>query len=443
MHPTEHRATSHEHRLLAGQALVVLLLVVGYSGYYVCRSDYSVALPLITDWLGARGTSPDDARIQLGAIASLGTLAYAVGKFLGGGGADFFGGRRNFLTGMAGSILFTLVFALGGAMPIFTAAWIGNRLVQSFGWAGIVKITSRWFSYASYGTVMGIISLSYLFGDAAARKFLSLLIARGMDWRGLFTAAAGTLFLLFLVNLLLLKETPRQMGLAEPETNPANLFGASDDLSPTPAGIGSLLGPFLRSPAFWFVCLLSLGFTLLRETFNTWTPTYFHEAAGLSEADAAAKSALFPLLGGVSVLIAGFASDRLGSGGRAALILGGLLLTTAALLTLAFLAPGALRSWAVPIVALVAFLMIGPYSYLGGAVALDFGGKQGSGTASGIIDGVGYLGGVLAGESMARITVAHGWKGAFCVLAGVAALSSIAAAVFLTDQRRAQGTEPL
>ena len=32
-----------------------------------------------------------------------------------------------------------------------------------------------------------------------------------------------------------------------------------------------------RSPAFWIVCLMSLGVTLLRETFNNWTPTYLVE----------------------------------------------------------------------------------------------------------------------------------------------------------------------
>jgi len=44
-----------------------------------------------------------------------------------------------------------------------------------------------------------------------------------------------------------------------------------------------MLKAFLRSPAFWIVCGLSLGCTLLRETFNTWTPTYFTEVVGLSK----------------------------------------------------------------------------------------------------------------------------------------------------------------
>jgi sugar phosphate permease len=69
----------------------------------------------------------------------------------------------------------------------------------------------------------------------------------------------------------------------------------------------------LLSKEFRLACLLSLGFTLVRETFNLWTPTYFTQAIGLSAADAAGKSALFPFFGGVSVLVVGVLSDRVGA----------------------------------------------------------------------------------------------------------------------------------
>jgi sugar phosphate permease len=75
----------------------------------------------------------------------------------------------------------------------------------------------------------------------------------------------------------------------------------------------------------------------------------------------------------------------------------------------------------------VAFCLLGPYSYLGGAFALDFGGKQASAASSGIIDGIGYLGGVLAGDSVARLSVALGWEGVFVMLAGVSAVAAACA----------------
>jgi sugar phosphate permease len=422
-------------RLLRWQVLTVSLMVMGYSGYYLCRSNFSVALPMIIQELGVRGISPNLAKIRLGFVASLGVLAYAIGKFVSGGLSDFLGGRRTFLGGMAGSVLFTVVFALSGGIPLFTLAWIGNRLVQSLGWVGMVKISSRWFSFSSYGTVMGIVSLSFLFGDAAARQFLAILIDRGLGWRGIFFTAAGVLVSLLIVNALLLKDTPREIGEAEPQANPQNLFASSDDDS-APMSVRSLLLPLLRSKVFLLVCLLSVGLTLVRETFNLWTPTYFAQAVGLTNADAAQKSALFPLFGGISVLLAGYLSDRLGKGARAAIILFGLLLAGLTLLVLGYGDFGGSKIWPIWLTALVAFLMIGPYSYLAGAISLDFGGKRGSATVSGVIDGCGYLGGVLAGDSMARISVAYGWRGAFVVLAAVCWMLSLAAAVYWLNQRR-------
>jgi OPA family glycerol-3-phosphate transporter-like MFS transporter len=427
-------------RLFWWQVLTVGLLVVGYAGYYLCRSNFPVTLKLIAADLQQQGYSADDARIRLGGIASLSVFGYALGKFASGALADVLGGRRTYLTGMFGAVVCTLAFAAGGGLPVFTLAWVANRLVQSLGWVGMVKVTSRWFSFRTYGTVMGVISLSYLFGDAASRQFLGWLIDGGLGWRAIFAVAAGVLFAVFVVNLLLLRETPLQVGEPEPEANPANLFAERGTAKSS--GPGSLFGPLLRSPVFWTACVLSLSYTLLRETFNTWTATYFADVVGLTAGEAASRSALFPLFGGVSVLLAGFLSDVFGRGGRAAILALGLVAAGALLMVLAFADFGGVQWRPVAVVTLLGFVMLGPYSYLAGAVALDFGGKQGSATACGVIDGVGYLGGVLAGDSMARLTVYYSWSQAFAVLAGVAFASAPAAGLYLWFQVRGPAVTP-
>jgi OPA family glycerol-3-phosphate transporter-like MFS transporter len=142
-------------------------------------------------------------------------------------------------------------------------------------------------------------------------------------------------------------------------------------------------------------------------------------------------------------LVAGFLSDRLGKSGRAIIMLIGMLLCVVLLSVLALGEFGGSKFIPVALVALVAFALLGPYSYLSGAISLDFGGKQGSASASGIIDGVGYLGGVLAGNSVAQVSVLWGWKGAFGVLAGVALLSAMAAAVYLRYQQRGISPAPI
>jgi sugar phosphate permease len=141
------------------------------------------------------------------------------------------------------------------------------------------------------------------------------------------------------MNLWSLKESPTQIGRPEPPASPWSLFGSRASRS-IPSSPKELLAPLFGSSAFWLVCLLSLGCTLVRETFNTWTPTYFTQVVGLSNARAAKLSALFPLFGGASVLLAGHLSDRLGRQGRATVIFGGLLLAAIALFILGHLQPG-------------------------------------------------------------------------------------------------------
>ena len=427
--------SSSRAALRRAQVRTIALLFGGYAACYYCRADLSVATPLLADELGRHGLSHGEALIRIGTLTSLGVAAYALGKLFLTGLGDYWGGRRNFLVGVGGAAVFTLLFALAGAVPVFTFAWLGNRLTQSLGWAGLIKVSSKWFNYSSYGSIIGILSISYLVGDALARQQMGMLIARGYGWRAVFLFAAIVAAAMLLANLLWLRESRVEGGHAEATPNPLNLFAARE--SP-PASIAALLLPLFRSRAFLLVCLLSFACTIIRETFNTWTPVYLRDHLGYSTSQAASLSALFPGVGVVSVLLAGWLSDRLGLNGRSLLLFVGLTATAAALLLLMSLHPG-LTSPLLPLAAigLVAFCLLGPYSYLGGAFALDFGGKQASAASSGIIDGIGYLGGVLAGDGVARLAVAFGWDGVFVTLAIVSGAAALCAGVLHVLNARA------
>lgn len=407
------------------QIAIALLLFTGYGALYFCRADLSVATPLLIEELRSKGMSQDAAIVRMGTIASLGVLGYALGKLFLGGLGDFWGGRINFLIGLAGATVFTLLFATTGLIPVFTLAWLGNRLTQSLSWAGLIKVASKWFDYSSYGTIIGILSLSYLVGDALARQLMGVLIHQGFGWRSLFYFAAAVTGVLLLVNFLFLRESRAALGFEEARTNPLNLFAQSES---RPASVRALLRPLFVSPAFQLICLLSFGCTIVRETFNIWTPVYLRDYLGYTTGDAAGLSAIFPAVGAVSVLITGWLSDRLGVNGRALLMFVGLGATAAALLGLMSI-PSGTGGALLPLFAIgaIAFCLLGPYSYLGGAFALDFGGKQGSAVASGVIDGIGYLGAVLAGDSVARISVSFGWQGVFVALSAVSALAAAGA----------------
>jgi sugar phosphate permease len=425
--------------LRRAQLRTLLLLFGGYAACYYCRVDLSVATPLLVEELGRHGVSHGEALIRIGTMSSLGIAAYAFGKLFLTGLGDYWGGRRNFLIGVGGAAAFTLMFAAGGTLPVFTIAWLGNRLTQSVGWAGLIKVSSKWFDYSSYGSILGILSVSYLVGDALARQQMGMLIEHGYGWRSLFLFAAIVAGVMLLANLLWLRESRVQEGHTEAIPNPLSLFAATES---RPVSVGSLMLPLVRSRAFLLVCLLSFACTIVRETFNTWTPMYLRDHLGYSISHSAALSAIFPGVGAVSVLAAGWLSDRLGLNGRALLLFLGLGATAVALLVLRTAPAGAHDSLTPVTIGVVAFCLLGPYSYLGGAFALDFGGKQASAAASGIIDGIGYLGGVLAGDSVARLTVAFGWDGVFVTLAAVSAVAAVGAGALLLLNSKAARPVP-
>jgi len=433
------RVRDSARALRISQARTLVLLFLGYASCYFCRSNLSVATPLIADELARRGVSHSDALIAIGWMASMGVLAYALGKWFLTGLGDYWGGKRNLLIATGGATLFTLLFASSSVLPVFTLAWIGNRVTQSIGWSALVKVSSKWFHYSRYGTIAAILTCSYLIGDAAARQSMGYLLELGLTWRGLFVFGAAVAGFMFLCNLLLLRESRTEEGHAEAEVNPRNVFS---DGQPEPQTFLGRVLPLLRSRPFLMVCVLGFASTMIRETFNTWTPQYLHDFGHVTVSRAAALSAIFPGVGAVSVILAGWLSDRLGPNARALLLIIGLSATAAALLVLMAVRPGAGGLMPVAMVGVVAFCLLGPYSFLPGAFALDFGGKQASAVASGLVDGTGYLGGVAAGFVMGWLSQRLGWGRMFQALALVSALAAVGACyLYVLNARRTAAFE--
>jgi sugar phosphate permease len=69
--------------------------------------------------------------------------------------------------------------------------------------------------------------------------------------------------------------------------------------------------------------------------------------------------------------------------------------------------------------------LLGPYSLLAGAVALDIAGKRGTATATGIIDGAGYLAGALSGYVVGAVADQAGWSAVFDLVTGAAILATL------------------
>ena len=75
--------------------------------------------------------------------------------------------------------------------------------------------------------------------------------------------------------------------------------------------------------------------------------------------------------------------------------------------------------------ALVGFLLYGPYSLMGGAIAIDFGSQYASSSAAGIIDAVGSAGTIATGVGMGFLIDTLGWEQAFRTVVAIALVSAL------------------
>lgn len=412
--------------------ITLTTLLVGYAGYYVCRSNLSVAGPLLLEEFESIGLTKE----HLGTIASVGVLFYAGGKIFNGVLSDFFGGKRLFLLGMSASVLATVAFGLTGGMTAFVAIWAVNRFFQSMGWVALVKVSSRWYPVQVHATVLGILSMSFLAGDALVRFYLGSLIEGGLGWRGVFFVSAATLTAIAVASLVFLKSSPGEVGLEEPPANEDNVYGESGN-DDRPQNLSDLIGPLVSSYSFWLVCTLNFGLTFMRETLTFWTPTFLTETVGLAPGAAAKFSLFVPAIGAVAALSAGVLSDRLG-GRHGRVVVPSLVLLIGSTLLLVIVPMGGRPVLAVSLLCAASFFLIAPYSFLSGVMALDFGGKRGASTAAGLSDSAGYTGAILSGWFVGWTAERYGWTAVFALLAAAAVASLAVATVYWIRQERTE-----
>ena len=142
---------------------------LAYAGFYLCRKNFSIAMPLLNQDLGF-------TKDNFAMILFFYSLFYAMGQFYNGFLSDKFGPRLIVGIGLFLSILANIFMGFGTALFIFALLFCVNGTGQSTGWSGTVKNMAPWFRRKERGVVMSWWSTCYVVGAVAATTLATFVV---------------------------------------------------------------------------------------------------------------------------------------------------------------------------------------------------------------------------------------------------------------------------
>ncbi|GAA5120200.1 MFS transporter [Luteolibacter yonseiensis] len=360
----------------AARVKTLIAVMFCYLFYYTGRQNFGFAIPGMIEELHLTKT-------QLGWCGAAMLWCYAIGQAINGPLADRFGGRSLMTLGGALSFIMNWAVSLAGGMAGVLIPWSANGLVQSMGWAPGSRILSNWWDRGHRGRVYGW----YLFAAGSSSVLTYLMAAWLVDfgWRWIFRLPVALMLVGSVVFWLVVRDKPSQAGFVDLPEEP----GAGHDPVPTDREmtlweryrIGLSCTPFL------FGCA-AIGFqSLARYGLLIWVPVYFL-GDNWKESPQKWISVALPVGMALGALTAGWISDRIFRGGRAAPVI--LFLLLAAVFASSMGVVGRHSMFAVPLLFLTGFFVYGPQSAFW-ALAPDLLGKRMTGTGTGMMNFFAYL----------------------------------------------------
>ena len=142
---------------------------LAYGGFYLCRKNFSIAMPLLNEDLGF-------TKDHFAMVLFLYSLFYAMGQFYNGFLSDKFGPRLIVGIGLFLSVAANIFMGFGATLLIFGLLLCINGTGQSTGWSGTVKNMAPWFRRQERGVVMSWWSTCYVVGAIAATTLATFVV---------------------------------------------------------------------------------------------------------------------------------------------------------------------------------------------------------------------------------------------------------------------------
>jgi OPA family sugar phosphate sensor protein UhpC-like MFS transporter len=392
---------------------------LAYAGFYLTRKSFSVAKIGIGE-----GTQLGLTQAQLAWIDGAFLTAYAIGQFVCGVAGDRLGTRKVILIAMPCSILTALAMGLSSGVLLFGILFFIQGLAQSAGWAPLSKNISNFYSIQERGTVMGLWCTNYAVGGIVASIFAGQMGER-FGWRYAFLMPALALAGICVLFWMFQSNTPEDVGLP-----PLGMVQSApsvavevESISREPETSRQIIIEVLQTPTVLLLCLVYFCLKPARYAVLFWGPKYINDRLGTGMAESGFLSSMFEFAGPLSVLAAGFVSDRFCGSRRMPVAVVCLFLLSIVLYFLNSLPPT--RAMLGSCLFLIGLLTFAPDSLISGTAALDFGTRKHASTASGLINGFGSVGAIVGGTIPGFFWKQWGWQGVFLVLSAAVMLGAL------------------
>jgi sugar phosphate permease len=421
--PTGLAAPPLADRLRAAQLKVFWLLWSAYASYYLCRVNFAVAQPAILKEF------PDWSDAQIGSIPSTYAALYAAGQLVNGTLAQRFGARRMMTLALLLAALTNIGFSFVSTPGAMRLLWAINGWGQSAGWSLIVHVISEWNTSTRRGFLIGRLSTCYTVGNVLS-WLLAGLLCDSVGWRAAFWVPGLMLLPVAAVFFLTLRNTPEEAGFPPVRDDIVREPATTRQPGAAPAtgwdSTWHILKLTLTNRVLW---TLGLGFFVMngvRYSFMNWSVQYFADFHGRSIKNSALTAIVFPLVGSLGAIAAGWASDALFGRRRApvcVIMMLGLSATCAAMT----LVPRGEWVAAMCVLAIAGFMIYGPDMLMSGAATVDLSHPRAASIATGLTMTLGALGAMFSGAGIGWLKgLAQGnWFVVFWVLAAMPLLPSL------------------
>ena len=365
---------------------ILISTYIGYGGFYLTRKTFTICKTSIAKGLGW----------QLGDTAHIWTaflVAYMLGMFINSYLGRQRGPRVLLLGGLALSIAFNVIFGFANSFPTFLVFMFFNGLVQACGWPGSVGAVSEWLRPAERGTVMGVWSTNYLFGNMLIKSLGGYLLGC-YGWRWSFWGCTLVSFAAWWLLYFWQRNRPQDVGLEpiiDARSTETRAVQASQSDRVTFRQYAQLAtNPIVLAMGASYFCIKFLRYAL-----DSWLPAFLN-IQGLNVAQASYYSQVFDFAGVGGVFLAGWALDRWFKGNWAAVgacMAVGVIAGYAAVIKFGG-SPIAVAFW----FGLVGFMLYGPDTLLCGAASVQVAGEKNAVAVAGLVNGMGSIGSVVQEE---------------------------------------------